>query len=103
MKLHMLIYILAGWLLFASGCQPIVAPSENAETSQNRPSPADEAGYSEERAALALTEVEALMVGTHYYVSPEGDNDNDGLTAETPFETILQAMPPSPSLARQRP
>ena len=97
MRIHTLICILVGCLLFSSGCQPIVPTSEltdtsSSETSSNSPSPADEAGYSEELAAQALIEIEALMVGTHYYVSPMGDDDNDGLTAETPFETVLQAI-----------
>ncbi|MEM7537067.1 MAG: DUF1565 domain-containing protein [Chloroflexota bacterium] len=40
----------------------------------------------------AFASVEALMTGEHYYVSPDGDDDNDGLSEESPFETILQAI-----------
>lgn len=49
-------------------------------------------GDSEELAALALQEVGALISGTHYYVSPNGNDDNDGLSTDAPFETILRAI-----------
>jgi hypothetical protein len=36
--------------------------------------------------------ISATILGTTYYVSPDGDDDNDGLTPETAFETITQAF-----------
>ncbi|MEM7126141.1 MAG: DUF1565 domain-containing protein [Chloroflexota bacterium] len=75
-------------------CQPITLLEETSGASQSAmpASPADSVGPSDELIAAALEEVESLMVGNHYYVSPGGDDENDGLSPETPFETILQGI-----------
>jgi len=72
--------------LLLTACQPIAPVSAPA------PNESLDLGNVDELAALALQEITAQMAGNHFYVSPNGDDDNDGLLAELPFETILQAI-----------
>ena len=49
------------------------------------------AAADERRQAILDTPTEVMVSGTSYYVSVSGSDDNDGLTPETPWQTLQKA------------